>query len=97
VLSSKVFMLEGPDGVVWKDHVRNCAPCHLPNVDGTIDPSLAMVRTSLKCMLCGSRDGVAYMLVCDKCFRGWHMVCMTPLMDVVPTRRWVCPHCTLEG
>jgi hypothetical protein len=80
-------MLEGRDGVVWKDHVRNCAPCHLPNVDGTIDPSLAMVRASLRCMLCGSRDGVTYMLVCDRCFRGWHMVCMTPLMDVVPTRR----------
>jgi hypothetical protein len=27
-------------GQTWKDHVRNCAPCHLPNVDGQIDPSL---------------------------------------------------------
>ncbi|CAK9224426.1 unnamed protein product [Sphagnum troendelagicum] len=37
-------MLEGCDGVVWKDHVRNCAPCHLPNVDGIVDPSLAVLR-----------------------------------------------------
>jgi hypothetical protein len=44
VLASRVLMLEGRDGVVWKDHVRNCAPCHLPNVDGTVDRSLAMVR-----------------------------------------------------
>jgi hypothetical protein len=48
-------------------------------------------------MLCGSRGGAAHMLVCDRCYRGWHMVCMTPPMDVVFARRWVCLHCTLEG
>jgi hypothetical protein len=73
-------MLEGHDGVVWKDHVRNCAPCHLPNVDGTVDPSLAMIQADLRCMLCGSTGGATHMLVCDKCSRGWHMVCMTPPM-----------------
>jgi hypothetical protein len=97
VLAYGVFMLEGCDGVVWKDHVRNYVPCHLPNVDGTIDPSLAMVWTGLKCMLCGSRSGAAHMLVCDRCYRGWHMACMTPPTDVVPAGRWVCPRCTLEG
>ncbi len=90
-------MLEGRDGVVWKDHVHNCAPCHLPNVNGIVDPSLVVIWTDLRCMLCGSRGGAAHMLVCDKCSRGWHMVCMTPPMDVVPTGRWVCPCCTLEG
>ncbi len=70
VLAYGVLMLEGHDGVVWKDHVCNCAPCHLPNVDGTIDPSLAVVWASLKCMLCGFKGGAAHMLVCDRCFRG---------------------------
>jgi hypothetical protein len=51
VLVSGILMLEGCDGVVWKDHVRNCAPCHLPNVDGTFDPSLAMVRAGLRCIV----------------------------------------------
>jgi hypothetical protein len=97
VLASGFLMLEGRDGVVWKDHVRNCAPCHLPNVDGRIDPNLVVIWAGLKCMLCGSRGGAAHMLVCDKCFRGWHMACMTPPMDVVPDGRWVCPRCTLEG
>jgi cbb3-type cytochrome oxidase cytochrome c subunit len=97
VLTSGVLMLEGRDGVVWKDHVRNCAPCHLPNVDGTVDPSLAVVRVGLRCMLCGSKGGAAHMLVCDRCSRGWHMTCMIPPMDVVPIGRWVCPRCTLEG
>jgi hypothetical protein len=97
VLASRILMLEGRDGVVWKDHVHNCAPCHLPNVDGTVDLSLAVVWANLRCMLCGSRGGAAHMLVCDRCFKGWHMACMTPPMDVVPAGRWVCPRCTLEG
>jgi hypothetical protein len=97
VLASIVLMLEGRDGVVWKDHVCNCAPCHLPNVDGIVDPSLVVVRASLKCMLCGFRGGSAHILVCDRCYRGWHMACMTPPMDVVPARWWVCPRYTLEG
>jgi len=96
VLTSRVLMLEGCDGVVWKDHVCNYVPCHLPNVDGIVDPSLAVVWAGLRCMLCGSRGGVAHMLVCDSCSRGWHMARMTPLMDV-PARRWVCVCCILEG
>jgi hypothetical protein len=97
VLVSGVLMLEGRDGVVWKDHVCNCAPCHLPNVDGIVDPSLVVVRADLRCMLCGSKGGAAHMLVCDRCSKGWYMACMTPPMDVVPVGRWVCPRCTLEG
>jgi hypothetical protein len=90
-------MSEGHDGVVWKDHVCNCVPCHFPNVDGIVDPSLAVVRAGLRCTLCGFRGGAAHMLVCDRCSRGWHMVCMAPPMDVVPTGWWVCLCYTLEG
>ncbi len=97
VLDSRILMLEGCDGVVWKDHVHNCAPCHLPNVDDTVDPSLVVVQVDLKCMLCGSRGGATHMLVCDRCSRGWHMVCMTPPMDVVLDGWWVYPCCTLEA
>ncbi len=97
VSASGILMLEGRDSVVWKVHVRNCAPRHLPNVDARVDPSLAVIRVDLRCMLCGSRGGAAHMLVCDRCSRGWHMVCMTPPMNVVPDGRWVCPRCTLEG
>jgi hypothetical protein len=97
VLASRVLMLEARDGVVWKDHVRNCVPCHLPNVDGTVDPSLAVIHAGLRCMLCGSKSGATHMLVCDRCSRGWHMVCMTPPMDVIPAGRWACLCCTLEG
>jgi hypothetical protein len=64
VLPSGVLLLEGRDGMVWKDHVRNCAPCHLPNIDGTVDPTVVVVPAGLKCMLCGLASGAATMLVC---------------------------------
>jgi hypothetical protein len=64
VLASGVLMLEGRDAVVWKDHVRNYAPCHLPNVDGIVDPSLAVIHADLRCMLCGFRGEATHMLVC---------------------------------
>jgi cbb3-type cytochrome oxidase cytochrome c subunit len=95
VLTFGVLMLEGHNVVVWKDHAHNCVPCHLPNVDGRVNPSLAVIRASLRCMLCGSRGGVTHMLVCDKCSKGWHMACMTPPMDVVPAIWWFCLRCTL--
>jgi cbb3-type cytochrome oxidase cytochrome c subunit len=55
-----------------------------PNVDGIVDPSLAVKRAGLRCVLCGSKGATTDMLVCDKCSRGWHVMCMTPPMDVVP-------------
>ncbi len=73
VLASGILMFKGHDGVVWKDHVHNCPPCHLPNVDGIVDPSLVVIWAGLKCMLCGSRGGATHMLVCDRCSRGWHV------------------------
>jgi hypothetical protein len=74
VLASRVLMLEGCDGVVWKDHVRNYAPCHLPNVDGTVDPSLAVIRVGLRCMLCESRGGAAHITTrkCVLVHSGFH-------------------------
>ncbi|CAM6090591.1 unnamed protein product [Calypogeia fissa] len=94
VLPSGVLLLEGRDGMVWKDHVRNFAPYHLPNVDGTIDPSLAVICVGLKCMLCGSASGATTMLICDSCSRWWHMSCLTPPVDRIPPEKWFCPKCT---
>jgi hypothetical protein len=53
VLPSNVFLLEGQDGQAWKNHVHKCALCHLPHVDGEINPSLLVVLVKLRCMLCG--------------------------------------------
>jgi hypothetical protein len=80
VLPFKI-LLEGWDGQTWRDHVCNCVPCHLPNADGHIDPSLPVIPIGLWCMLYGQSIGVATMLVCDWCSRGWHMACLTSPLD----------------
>ncbi len=69
----KCLLLEGQDGQTCKDHVRNYASCHLLNVDSQIDPSLVVVPTGLRCMLCGKALGATTMLICDKCFQGWYL------------------------
>jgi hypothetical protein len=81
VVPFRVLLLEGQDGRTWKDHVHNCAPCHLPNVDGQMDPSLVVVLVNLRCLLCGQALGAATMLIFDKCSQGWHMGCLMPPME----------------
>lgn len=93
VLSSGVLELEGRDGRIWKDHSKNCAPCHLPNTDGTMDPNLGVISASLKCMLCDRAQGTATMILCDICSTGWHMRCLTPPLDQIPVGHWTCPRC----
>ncbi len=53
--------------------MHNCAPCHFPHVDGSIDLFLTIVPTRFHCMLCGQAVGAATMLICDPCSKGWHM------------------------
>jgi hypothetical protein len=69
-------------------------PFYRPNVDDTIDPSLAIVPAGLKCMLYGLASGAATMLVCDSCSRGWHMWCLTPPLEKILQGQWLCPRCT---
>jgi hypothetical protein len=47
-----VSLLECWDSQVWKNHVQNYAQCHFPHVNVQVDPSLAIVPTSLQCVLC---------------------------------------------
>jgi hypothetical protein len=93
VLGSGVLLLEGRDGKFWKDHTRNCAPCHLPHIDGTVHPGTSHISTGLKCRLCGSPKRAATMVICDVCSTGWHLECLTPPLLEVPVEQWSCPAC----
>ena len=75
VLSSGVLELEGRDGRIWKDPSRYCTPCHLPNIEGIVDPNSSMISTSLKCMFCGRAQGAATMILYNVCSMDWHMMC----------------------
>jgi hypothetical protein len=66
VLPLGVLLLKGQNGQTWKDHLHNCVSCHLPNVYGQIDSSLAMIPIGLRCMLYGQYFGITIILVCDQ-------------------------------
>ncbi len=68
--------------------MHNCAPCHFPNVDDQMDPSLIMVLVGLQCMLCGQALRAATMLICDKCFPSWHMGCHMPPIEEMLVGKW---------
>jgi len=63
VLYSRALILKNEEAIVWKDHVCNCAPCYLPHIDGIINPNLAIMHVSFKCMLCWSTSGVTTILL----------------------------------
>ena len=85
---------------MWKpiiNNVVNCAPCHLPNIDPTIDVSLCKPEQSLACELCRFMDEEDKMLLCDACGTGWHTTCLDPPLPAVPKGDWLCPRCVKDG
>jgi hypothetical protein len=93
VLGSGVLLLEGRDGKLWKDHTQNCAPCHLPHIDGTVHPGTSHIPAGLRCRLYGNAKCAATMVICDICSTGWHLECLTPPLLEVPVGQWACPEC----
>jgi hypothetical protein len=93
VLGSRVLLLEWRDGKFWKDHMRNCAPCHLPHIDGTVHLGTSHISAGLRCRLCGSAKRAAIMVIYDICSTGWHLECLIPPLLEVPVGQWSCPEC----
>ena len=85
--------LQGADGTLFKDHQENCAPCHNPNIDLTIDPTLTTVPAKHPCQICKDAGHEEEMLLCDYCSDGYHMGCLDPPVDEVPAEAWLCPRC----
>lgn len=45
------------------------------------------------CENCGKNDHPEWILLCDKCDKGWHASCVRPALMVVPEGDWFCPPC----
>ena len=98
VRPSGTLLISGSCGTLAEVHSTNCAPCHLPNVDTTIDPSRLTIPASHTCHGCGSAQRADVMLVCDSCSRGWHIDCLRPPLSEVPNQDpWCCPTCVEQG
>ncbi|CAM6125102.1 unnamed protein product [Calypogeia fissa] len=91
---SGVLELQGADGRTIKDHSKNCAPCHLPNLDPTIVTSNWIPPADYPCKVCQRIDDADQMLLCDHCNGGYHMFCLQPQLTQVPPGLWFCPLCS---
>jgi hypothetical protein len=90
VLPTGVLELEGSDGHVVRVHMEMCAPCHIPNLVMGEDG----VSADLECEVCRSASMAEPMLLCDKCNRGYHLACLTPMLSEPPLGDWYCSRCS---
>jgi len=97
VRTNGTVILQGKCGSTIVNNVANCAPCHLPGIDPTIDVSLCRPEASLACEVCRFVDEEDKMLLCDGCGTGWHTMCLDPPLACVPKDDWLCPRCVENG
>jgi len=58
------------------------------------ESSAAVTYSLTQCEECKRGDAAEEMLLCDKCDRGFHMFCLSPILVTVPPGDWICPHCS---
>jgi len=90
-------LLQGKCGVTLLNNVCNVAPCHLTDINPTIDHTLARPDKNLACEVCSFMDEEECMLLCDGCGTGWHTMCLTPKLTSIPRGDWLCPRCVSDG
>ena len=93
VLPQGTLRLYGRCGQEITMHCTNCTPCHLLNINPSLDPSLARPNLSHKCEICRSAERSHLMVLCSFCNSGWHISCLQPPMISIPTTDWFCPIC----
>lgn len=97
VLGGGVVLLEDKAGQELKQHINQLAPCHIPDLDGTIDRALAGEDQAAECVMCGLPDDPARFMFCDGCNLGWHTYCCTPRLERVPEGCFICERCRAAG
>lgn len=97
VRPSGVLVLEGRNGQRIEENILNCAPCHLPITDPVIDWAQYKPSLDMPCEVCHHPHGASTMLVCDGCWRGYHMECLRPPLKKVPPGDWFCDECVRAG
>ena len=94
---SGIAVLQGRCGARMSAHISSLAPCHLPDIDPTLDLSLLRPSADMACEVCNSPERAESMLLCDGCNTGWHMQCLDPPLKSVPVGEWLCPTCVQLG
>ncbi len=92
---SGVLELQGANGCTIRDHSKNYAPCHLPNLDPTIITSTWIPSLDYPCQVCQRIDDANQMLLCNNCNGGYHLFYLKPELTQVLVSIWYCPSCFL--
>lgn len=100
-LRGSSVVLLGRDARTIVLSIHDVVPCHLPNVDLTLDPALRDATYDVPCEHClevtCTRSGPRAMLLCDSCSTGWHLGCLRHVQDVapraIPKGQWFCHRC----
>jgi hypothetical protein len=92
-----VAVLQGRCGRTIDVHLAHLAPCHLANIDPTVDVTLQQPGVDTACEVCRHAHDAADMLLCDECNTGWHTYCLVPEVMGVPEGVWLCPRCEAVG
>jgi hypothetical protein len=93
IKASSVLELQGADGCIIRDHSKNCAPCHLPNLDPTIIMLTWIPPLDYPCKVCQRIDDVDQMLLCDNYNGGYHLFCLKLEVTQVSADIWYCSSC----
>jgi hypothetical protein len=75
---SGVLELQRADGRTIQEHSKNCAPCHLPNLDPTIITSTYIPPLDYPCQVYQRIDDADQMSLCDNYNGGYHFFCLKP-------------------
>ncbi|KAH9534721.1 hypothetical protein CY35_17G019200, partial [Sphagnum magellanicum] len=89
-----VLELQRADVRTIRDHSKNCAPCHLPNLDPTIITSTWIPPLDYPCHVCQRTDDANQMLFCDNYNGGYHLFCFKPKFIQIPVNNWYCSSCS---
>jgi hypothetical protein len=92
-----VVVLQDKAGAEFKQHCSQLAPCHLPDLDPTVDRALQQVDQQAECVVCASPADPEVFMFCDSCGEGWHTYCCTPPLAVVPEGHFLCQRCRGRG
>jgi hypothetical protein len=76
---------------------QNITRCHLPDVDGEVDPTLYRPDEDFACEECHLPSDEAFLVLCDGCGLGWHIWCLNPNLPDVPEGCWLCDNCLAAG
>ncbi|KAH9510396.1 Tyrosine-protein kinase baz1b [Bulinus truncatus] len=80
----------------WKEAVENCQTLsRLHVLMALLDACIKWEKSAenAKCKICRKKGNDADLLLCDDCNQAFHMYCLRPALNELPTGDWFCQAC----